>query len=236
MIDNSDRSPDLRQIVAGDVVVTPVAHHYALGRVNANHRTQTPIEAQDHLSDALSRACELVAGTAHRVFAYENAGPGSSRSQVNCRTISGNPRTPTELGTVVMFHASDDTVALMQALLTEAGASQTLIHCPLADLKRGITDFRKHLHQHNPEVVIFDISPPYAENWTFFTAIRDDAVMRRRGVVLTTTNKQRLDEMVGEDTDAVEVVGGHLNRALILAEINAATRLARAASRHANGG
>jgi hypothetical protein len=81
--------------------------------------------------------------------------------------------TPTELGTIAMFDARDDTVAMVQAVLTEAGACQSLIHCPFADLKRGITDFRKYLDQHNPEVVIVDLSPPYDENWAFFTTVRD---------------------------------------------------------------
>ena len=138
-----------------------------------------------------------------------------------------------ELGTVVIFDASDDTVAMIQALLTEAGASQRLHHCPLPDLKRGVTDFRKYLDQYNPEVVIFDISPPYAENWTFFTIIRDDAAMQDRGIVLTTTSKQRLDEAIGEDSYALEVVGGIVDRALILAAIKAATRLAGTARRQA---
>jgi DNA-binding response OmpR family regulator len=146
------------------------------------------------------------------------------------------PSTQTELGTVVMFDASDDTVEIMHALLTEAGANQNLIHCPFADLKRGITDFRKYLVQHNPEVVIIDLSPPYEENWAFFTTVRDAAVMQGRGVVLTTTSKARLDELIGEDSHALEVVGAPLDRALILAEIKAATRLARTARRQAADG
>lgn len=142
----------------------------------------------------------------------------------------------TQLGTVVLFEASEDTVAMMQALLTEAGASQSLLRVPLADLKRGITDFRKYLDQHNPEVVIVDLSPPYEENWAFFTTMRDAAAMQGRGIVLTTTSKQRLDEVIGEDSHAFEVVGTHLDHALILEEIKVATLLARIARRRASDG
>ena len=39
-----------------------------------------------------------------------------------------------------MFEASHDTVEMMQALLTEAGACQSLIACPFAALRRGIID------------------------------------------------------------------------------------------------
>ena len=145
-----------------------------------------------------------------------------------------NVSAETQLGTVVLFEASEDTVAMMQALLTEAGASQSLLRCPLADLKRGITDFQKYLDQHNPEVVIVDLSPPYDENWAFFTAVRDAAAMKGRGIVLTTTSKRRLDEAIGEDSHAFEVVGANLDRALILEEIKVATLLARIARRQAS--
>ena len=69
-------------MVAGDIIVSRVAHHYALGRLNADLRTQTPMEAQDHRSDALRRACVL-AGTDRRVFLYELAGPGDC-VHINC--------------------------------------------------------------------------------------------------------------------------------------------------------
>ena len=139
----------------------------------------------------------------------------------------------TQLGTVALFEASGDTAAMIQALLTQAGASQSLICCPFADLKRGITDFRKYLELHNPEVVIVDISPPYAENWAFFTTMRDAGAMQGRGLVVTTTSKRQLDELLGEDSHAFEVVGAHMDLALILEEIKAATRFARIARRQA---
>jgi hypothetical protein len=110
-------------------------------------------------------------------------------------------------GIVALFNASDDTVDMVQDLLTASGNAQTLIWCHFADLKKGIVDFNKYIAKHNPEVVIFDLSPPYDENWRFFKTMRDAPVMRGRGIVLTTTNKDRLDEVLGEDSRALEVVG-----------------------------
>jgi DNA-binding response OmpR family regulator len=110
-------------------------------------------------------------------------------------------------GIVALFNASDDTIDMIQALLTQAGGAQTLVWCHFADLKKGVVDFKKYLNKHNPEVVIFDISPPYDENWQFFKTMRDAEVMRGRGSVLTTTNKNRLDEVLGTDSRALEVVG-----------------------------
>ena len=127
---------------------------------------------------------------------------------------------PNAEGVVALFNASDDTIDMVQKLLTASGREQILLWCHFADLKKGIIDFGKYMEKHNPEVVIFDLSPPYDENWRFFKTMRDAKTMQGRGVVLTTTNKNRLDEVLGEDSHALEVVG----RAKDLQEIAAAIK------------
>jgi hypothetical protein len=122
-------------------------------------------------------------------------------------------------GVVALFNASDDTIDMVQTLLKEG--DQTLIWCHFADLKKGIVDFGGYMDKHNPEVVIFDISPPYDENWEFFKTMRDDTRMQGRGSVLTTTNKSRLDEVLGEDSHALEVVGKKSDLMQIQAAIRA---------------
>jgi DNA-binding response OmpR family regulator len=107
---------------------------------------------------------------------------------------------------VALFNASDDTVDMVQRMLDASGFS-CLIGCHFSDLKKGRVDFARYLGEHEPDVVIVDISPPYAENWRFFKTLRDGRAMEGRGLVLTTTNKKRLDETVGEDSEAFEVVG-----------------------------
>jgi hypothetical protein len=131
-------------------------------------------------------------------------------------------------GVVALFNASDDTIDMVQGLLTASGGEQTLIWCHFADLKKGIVDFGKYMDRHNPEVVIFDLSPPYDENWIFFKTMRDADIMKGRGVVLTTTNKNRLDEVLGEDSHALEVVGRPRDLQQIDAAIKSETRKAEA--------
>jgi DNA-binding response OmpR family regulator len=126
-------------------------------------------------------------------------------------------------GIVALFNASDDTIDMVQKLLTSSGSDQTLIWCHFADLKKGVVDFEKYMDKHNPEVVIFDLSPPYDENWRFFKTMRDAKTMKARGVVLTTTNKNRLDEVLGEDSHALEVVGRTKDLQQIDAAIKAET-------------
>jgi DNA-binding response OmpR family regulator len=107
---------------------------------------------------------------------------------------------------VALFDASPDTVDMVQRMLDASGFN-CLVGCQFSDLKKGGTDFARYLAKHEPDVVIFDISPPYKENWHFFRTLRDSKAMEGRGFVLTTTNKTRLDETVGANSEAFEVVG-----------------------------
>jgi len=137
----------------------------------------------------------------------------------------------TTKGVVALFNASDDTIEMVYRLLTKQGDGQSLIWCHFADLKRGIVVFEKYMEKHNPELVIFDISPPYDENWTFFKTMRSNKVMKGRGSVLTTTNKLRLDEIIGEDSNALEIVGLKIDLDLIQAAIGRETAVAAEARR-----
>src|SRR6202171_3917000 len=124
---------------------------------------------------------------------------------------------------VALINASDDTVEMVQRML-DASGFDCLIGCHFSDLKKGRIDFARYLAKHDPDVLIFDISPPYKENWDFFRTLRDAKEMEGRGLVLTTTNKARLDESVGKDSHAFEVVGKPYDLDQIKAAIHAAEK------------
>jgi len=123
--------------------------------------------------------------------------------------------------TVALFNASDDTVEMVQGMLNASGLS-CLIGCHFADLKRGRIDFERYLTKHNPDVVIIDISPPYQDNWAFFLTLREMKAMQGRGLVVTTTNKKRLDEVIGTDSATFEIVGKPYDLGQISAAIHSA--------------
>jgi hypothetical protein len=67
------RHPSDPKILVGDIVVTAVAGHYAIGRMTANEATQESLGAQPKLAAAVEQACAL-AGVKHRVFLYPSTG------------------------------------------------------------------------------------------------------------------------------------------------------------------
>jgi len=124
---------------------------------------------------------------------------------------------------VALFNASDDTVEMVQRML-DASDFSCLVGCHFSDLKKGRIDFAKYLAEHAPQVVIVDISPPYDDNWDFLKTLLQDRAMNGRGVVVTTTNKLRLDETVGRDSEAIEIVGKPYDLDQIKTAIYAALR------------
>jgi DNA-binding response OmpR family regulator len=107
---------------------------------------------------------------------------------------------------VVLFNANRDTAEMVSQMLRGSGFD-SLIDCHFADVKNGLVDFGRFLQRHDPAVVIVDISPPYDENWQFFQTMRHHQAMTGRGLVVTTPNKERLDETVGRSSEAIEIVG-----------------------------
>jgi DNA-binding response OmpR family regulator len=128
---------------------------------------------------------------------------------------------------VALFNASDDTVEMVRRMLDASGVT-CLIGCHFSDLKNGVIDFARYMGLHKPEVVIFDISPPYKENWTFFKTLRGSQAMEECGIFLNTTNKNRLDDTAGKDSEAFEIVGKPYALSQIRSAIYAALRRAEA--------
>lgn len=150
-----------------------------------------------------------------------HSGTAPSRATGYTATVSELNRPAASGPVIALFNASDDTVEMVQRMLASSGL-HCLVNCRFADLRKGTVDFDAYLRQHDPHVVIFDISPPYNQNWAFFQTLRDSEAMKNRGLVLTTTNKDRLDEAAGHDSLAMEVVGKPYDLKQIMDAITAA--------------
>lgn len=107
--------------------------------------------------------------------------------------------------TVAVVNSNEDTVEMLRHALQHGGFS-SVVTGHIHDFKTGAADFPKYLEMHDPRVIVYDVTLPYDKNWTFLRLLLDSEHMRHRKVVVTTTNKKRLEELVGP-TDAFEIVG-----------------------------
>jgi len=64
----------------------------------------------------------------------------------------------------------------------------------IEDIQKGRVDFVSWLERHNPEVVIYDIAPPYKESLNFLALVQNSGAMKSRCVILTTTNLHALQQ------------------------------------------
>lgn len=121
---------------------------------------------------------------------------------------------------IAVVNSSEDTVEMLRACLQQHGFT-SVVTGHVADFKSGVAAFPAFVSQHDPAVLVYDISLPYDQNWTFLKLLLDTDAMRGRGVVLTTTNKARLEELVGP-TGAIEIVGKPYDLDQIVGAVEAA--------------
>ncbi len=105
---------------------------------------------------------------------------------------------------VAVVNSSAAVIEMLRTYLEDEGHETVTLH--VDDIKSGRVDLVEFLREHDPSVVLYDISIPYEENWNFLQLVRDAEVARQRRFVITTTNKERLDQLVGP-TGAIEIVG-----------------------------
>lgn len=124
---------------------------------------------------------------------------------------------------VAVVNSSEDTVEMLRACLVARGFENvSAAHVP--DIKRGELDIVEFLRAHDPQVILWDVSLPYDENWQVLQEVLRLEAMRGRQVVVTTTNKRALEDLVGP-TPAFEIHGKPYD----LEEIMAAVERAAAA-------
>ena len=107
---------------------------------------------------------------------------------------------------VAIVNTNDDLVQVLRDALIREGFQVVTGH--IRDFKAGRLDFGSFLRSHRPAVVVYDISVPYEDNWTFLKTLRELPDARDPIFVLTTVNKRVFERRVGE-SDVIEIEGGH---------------------------
>jgi CheY-like chemotaxis protein len=105
---------------------------------------------------------------------------------------------------VAVINSNEDLVRIVREALEDDGYTVATAH--IAHIKQGQEDLLLFLDQHEPDVVVWDLAPPYSENWTFLQTLRAIPQFARRALVLTTVNSAALKAEV-PDVQAQELRG-----------------------------
>jgi response regulator RpfG family c-di-GMP phosphodiesterase len=122
---------------------------------------------------------------------------------------------------VALFNSNLEAIALISRLLESAGF--TVVSALIPDVREGRCDVKAFMARHDPAIVLYDIGPPYEENWAMFQRLRATS-MRDRRFVITSANAARLEQRAGHDERIYEVVDRPFELDNIVRAVKEATR------------
>lgn len=120
---------------------------------------------------------------------------------------------------VGILNSTEDVIAILCELLADEGYASRAAYIPA--FKRGRGDIAAWLDGLAPTAILYDIPPPYAENWAFYQDVRALPAARPHRFIVTTTNKRVLEALAGP-TDAIEFIGKPFDLAEIAERVHAA--------------
>lgn len=123
---------------------------------------------------------------------------------------------------VAILNSNDDLVELLRNLLEQAGFVTVTGH--IDDVRRGNLDLVNFVKQHQPNVIVYDLVPPYDRSWTYLYLLRDSEPLRGRPFVLTSVNAARAREVVGKSEMVYEIVGKPLDLDQVVTAVKEASK------------
>ena len=105
---------------------------------------------------------------------------------------------------VAVVNTSPDTVDLLRDTVERAGF--LVVSCYSHDIREGRLDFEAFMRAHKPAVIAYDIAPPYDRNISLYRHVRTMDATTGVQFVITATNADRVQKLLGHDERVYEVV------------------------------
>ena len=136
---------------------------------------------------------------------------------------TSDPRvTPHRPPVVAILNSNDDLVELLRSLLEHAGFVTVTGH--INEVRRGQLDLVNFVKQHEPNVIVYDLVPPYDRSWNYLDLLRESEPLRGRPFVLTSVNAARAAEVVGDSEMVYEIIGKPLDLDRVVAAVKEASK------------
>jgi DNA-binding response OmpR family regulator len=118
--------------------------------------------------------------------------------------MDGNFPVPTYGGAagssvLTTINSSRDILELLHAVFDRRGIE--IVNVDAAELLSHADTF---VERHRPSILLFEVAPPYEENWAILTKLRGQAALASLPVVITTTNVRRVTSF------EIERIGTHV--------------------------
>jgi CheY-like chemotaxis protein len=106
---------------------------------------------------------------------------------------------------VAILNSRQDFIEALQVALEAKGFAASGVH--VADIQSGALDLLAFVHQHKPQLVVYDLPRPYESHWNFLRLLKDTQMFNAMTWVLATTDKRALEAAVGA-SGVVEIIFG----------------------------
>jgi DNA-binding NtrC family response regulator len=106
---------------------------------------------------------------------------------------------------VAVINSTTDIVDMLRTALEQAGL--VVVSALTPEIRDGHVDLDQLMRQHDPKVVVYDISPPYEPNWNLFQHVASMPMMKGRQFVVTSTNARHVERLASPQEHIYEVVG-----------------------------
>ena len=128
---------------------------------------------------------------------------------------------------VAVVNSSPDTVDLLRHVFEHA--RYTVVSTYTWALRDAEVDPEAFLRQHAPDVVVYDVAPPYEENWRLFQHFCSMPINHGRKFIITTTNEKHVRAIVGEGPVLHEIIGKPYDLDLVVKAVEKAIGRAKTA-------
>ena len=106
--------------------------------------------------------------------------------------------------TIAIVNSNDELIDILSEVFRRDGYDVVTAHS--RDVREGKVELTELMAGSDPAVLLYDVAVPYDENWQFVRGLRQSRELEGRQLILTTTNKRALEQLVGP-TDTYEIVG-----------------------------
>jgi CheY-like chemotaxis protein len=105
---------------------------------------------------------------------------------------------------IAIINSSPDIVEMLRVAFEHAGFVVVSTFTYL--IRDGEVDLEAFIEQHQPQVIVYDIAPPYVNNWNLFRHLNQLPALKDRPFVITSTNPVRVRELAQTDQEVSEIV------------------------------
>jgi DNA-binding response OmpR family regulator len=125
------------------------------------------------------------------------------------------------LPVVAVINTTPDVVDMLRLAFEHEGfvVVSTFTHA----IRDGSVDIEAFTRQHQPDVILYDLAPPYKSNWQLFVHVSQLPALKGRPFVLTSTNPARVKEFAGADQPVWEVIETPYELGELIAKVRALT-------------